>query len=254
MTNPIQRVLRRVGESDPLLLAHHPTCEYYDHHTFELYGQQLCMGCFVVYPVGLLSLATLVATRLALPGLPLFEYPAGWFYGIGGALLAPMLADKALPDRRSGRARMAAKAALAVGLALLAFPAVFRPAVRLQTAALFVGFLLPYVAYKGLTVRDDCAGCPEYDDFPNCSGMTFDDAYRWDDGPDAGSTPDADIGTTPEPDIGSTPEPDAGAIREHDAGDSSGGDPDTDAGRAPGTGPTVSTASDAGPDTGDAPE
>ncbi len=178
--NPLERVVRRVGESEPLLLAHHPTCDYYDHHTFELYDQQVCMGCFVVYPVGFISLVTLVAARLTLPGLPLSDLPAVGFYALGVALAGPMLADKALPGRRSGRARMVAKASLAVGLALLAFPAVFRPDVRLQTAALFVGFLVPYIAYKGLTVRDDCAGCPEYDDFPNCSGMRFDDTYRWD--------------------------------------------------------------------------
>jgi hypothetical protein len=190
MTNPIRPIVQRVGESDPLLLAHHPTCDYYDHHTFELYGQQVCMGCFVVYPVGVASLATLVATRLAAPSLQFFGLDALAFWLAGFALATPMLADKALPGRRSGRARMVAKAVLAVALALLVFPALFRPAVRLQTAALFVGFLVPYVAYKGLTVRDDCAGCPEYDDFPACSGMRFDDAYRWDtDDPPTGARP-----------------------------------------------------------------
>jgi hypothetical protein len=190
MWHPLRTTIQRLGESEPLLLAHHPTCDYYDHHTFDLYGQEVCMGCFVVYPVGVATLATLVATRLAVPSLPLFGLDALAFWLAGFALATPMLADKALPGRRSGRTRMVAKAVLAVGLALLSFPAVFRPAVRLQTAALFVGFLVPYVAYKGLTVREDCAGCPEYDDFPDCSGMRFDDAYRWDtDDPPTASRP-----------------------------------------------------------------
>jgi hypothetical protein len=38
---------------------------------------------------------------------------------------------------------------------------------------------VPYVAYKGVTARDDCEGCPEADDFPNCSGMTFDGDYAY---------------------------------------------------------------------------
>lgn len=179
MRNPIRLAIERLGETEPLLLAHHPTCEYYDHHTVDLYGYPVCMGCFVVYPVGVASLLALLVTRLTLPWLPVFDLATIAFYGLGFALATPMLADKLLPGRRSGSTRMAAKASLAVGLAFLAFPAVVRPTDRLLTALLFVGFLVPYVGYKGLTVRDDCRGCPEYDDFPNCSGMAFDDTYRY---------------------------------------------------------------------------
>lgn len=182
MDNPIRLAIQRVGAREPLLVTHHPTCEYYDHHTIDLYGQPVCMGCFVVYPVGFASLLTLVLTRLLAPDFPLFGLETVAFYAAGFALATPMLLDKALPGRRGTRPRVAAKASLAVGLALLAFPALFRPGDRLLTAALFVGFLVPYVLYKGLTVRDDCQGCPEADDFPNCSGMTFDGTYSYDTG------------------------------------------------------------------------
>lgn len=204
MFNPVRTAIRRVGEREPLLVTHHPTCEYYDHHTFELYGQQVCMGCFVVYPVGATSLLTLAVLRLLAPEFALFGLETVALYGIGFAMATPMVLDKALPGRRSGRRRMLAKASLAVGLAVLAFPILFRPADRLLTAALFVGFLVPYVLYKGLTVREDCQGCPEADDFPNCSGMTFDGTYTYDtdDGAQALGTDaeESDIDTQ-EPDV-----------------------------------------------------
>jgi hypothetical protein len=178
MQNPLRVAIQHVGQREPLLLAHHPTCEFYDHHVLEVYGQKLCMGCFVVYPVGFVSLVTLLLGSLLLPSLPVFGIDTIAFYGIGFALAGPMLADKALPGHRSRRTRILAKAALAIGLAWIAFPGVVRPGDRLVTAALFFGFLVPYVLYKGLTVRDDCAGCPEYDDFPHCTGMTFDGSHR----------------------------------------------------------------------------
>lgn len=174
MWNPLREAIRRVGSHDPLLLSHHPTCEYYSHHTFELYGRQLCMGCFVVYPVALVSLLVLVLARLLWPGAALFGLETVALYAVGFALVGPMVADKALSGHRSARRRMAGKASLAVGLAFLAFPFVFRPSARLTTAALFLGFLVPYVAYKGLTAREDCRGCPEAEEFPHCSGMSFD--------------------------------------------------------------------------------
>ncbi len=178
MRNPLRVVIQSVGEREPLLLAHHPTCEFYDHHVLEVYGQKLCMGCFVVYPVGFVSLVALLLGSLVLGDFALFAAPTVAFWGAGFALAGPMLADKVLPGHRGRRPRILAKASLAVGLAFIAFPGVVRPGARLVTAALFFGFLVPYVAYKGLTVRDDCAGCPEYDDFPQCTGMTFDGSYQ----------------------------------------------------------------------------
>lgn len=179
MYNPIERVITRVGEDDPLLLAHHPTCEYYSHHVITLYGQKVCMGCFIVYPVSFASLVTLLGLRLTVLDDTLQAISTVTIFSIGGVLLLPKVVAKIAPGARTQKTRMVTKAVLAVGLAFIAFPFFFRPGERLITAAIFLGFLVPYVIYKGLTVTDDCAGCPEADDFPNCSGLTFDGAYRY---------------------------------------------------------------------------
>jgi hypothetical protein len=172
MRNPLRAAIERVERTNPFLLSHHPSCAYYDHHTFELYGADLCLGCFVVYPVGALSLATLTAARLVAPGL--FDVGTLALYGVGATLVAPILLLKLVGGRRRLRVRIAAKALLAFGLAVFALPLVFRPVDRLRTFVLLAGFLVAYVGYKGWTALDDCQGCPEADDFPNCSGMDLD--------------------------------------------------------------------------------
>lgn len=175
MWNPIRAVIAAVERKDPLLVAHHPTCEFYDHHTFTLYGTKVCMGCFIVYPVSAATLLTLSSLWLLWPELGLFGLSTRAFYGIGFALISPIGISKLVSGTRTEAVRMRTKASLAVGLGVLAFPFVARPADRLLTAGLFVGFLVPYIVHKGLTVTDDCEGCPEADEFPNCSGLTFDD-------------------------------------------------------------------------------
>jgi hypothetical protein len=158
-----------VYERNPFLLAHHPSCAYYQHHTFELYGAQLCLGCFVVYPVGGASLAALSVAWLLVPGLSDVGTPV--LYAAGAVLVVPKLAAKLLGGRRSLRVRILTKAMLATGVAVATLPLLFRPGDRLVTAGLLGGFLVPYVAYKGWTALDDCQGCPEREDFPDCSGM-----------------------------------------------------------------------------------
>jgi len=185
MRDAIARRVAELRESQPLYLTHHPSCAYYDHHTFEVAGIGLCMGCFIVYPVAALSLLALTAVELTTPYLAGVGTPGFWL--AGAALLAPMVTYKLCYRRGSKylfeviyrvgqqRLRMANKALLAVGLATLAFPVLFRPTNPLVSGLLFVGFVVAWVGYKGATALDECEGCPEQGDFPNCSGLDFDD-------------------------------------------------------------------------------
>lgn len=43
----------------PLLLSHHPNCPIYDSHVFHLGNRRLCIGCFVGYPVAILTIIIL---------------------------------------------------------------------------------------------------------------------------------------------------------------------------------------------------
>jgi len=175
------RIARTIDDVDPFVLAHHPSCEYYAHHTFELRGVELCLGCFIVYPVGLVSLLALTLLQLTVPAVATLDVTV--FYVAGFVAATPMVGSKLL-YRRGSRLlyeliyrtsehslRIVTKALLAVGLACLFYPVLFRPSARLSTLGLFLGLLVPYVASKGLTALDECEECPEQSEFPNCTGM-----------------------------------------------------------------------------------
>jgi hypothetical protein len=174
MWNPLRRLLARVGRFNTLFLRHHPECTRYSHHTFGLSGQQVCMGCFIVYPVGFISLLSLVIGGVLAPEFALYTLDALALYAAGFALVTPKVAAKLVPGQRAHRTRVVTKTLLAVGLAFVALPFFFHPGARLLTVGLFFGFLLPYVGHKMLTVVDECEGCPYEETFPNCPGMEFD--------------------------------------------------------------------------------
>jgi hypothetical protein len=179
MKIPLESTIKKIANDNPLLLAHHPTCEYYSHHVINIRGIKLCMGCFIVYPIGLLSLTTLVSLRMTIFRVEMMLIPTALLYILGFSLLSPKLLMKIAPGNQKRMIRVMTKALLAIGLALIAYPFIFRPTQRIKTTILFVGFLFPYVGYKALTATDDCQGCPEADDFPNCSGMSFDGTYTY---------------------------------------------------------------------------
>jgi hypothetical protein len=173
--SPFGRLVRAVREN-PFLLSHHPRCRFYDHHTVTVRGYDLCMGCFTVYPVGGASLLALLVLAVLVPSFPLFALPTTELYLVAGALAAPLLVSKALPGARSARTRLAAKALLAVGLAVGLLPLLVRPADRLRTLVVVGGGLAAYVVFKCATAFDDCEGCPEREGFPDCSGLDLEHA------------------------------------------------------------------------------
>lgn len=173
MMNILKWILDRIAERNPMYLSHHPLCRYYNHHTFTLYGHQLCMGCFVVYPVASVSTLLISIVWYAVPEIGIFSVETYIFYMVGLVLISPAISNKLLLNLEKKRIRMIIKTFLAIGLAIIFTPFIFRPHDRLLTISLLSIFLLPYIVYKGVTSLDDCDGCPEKDEFPNCSGMEF---------------------------------------------------------------------------------
>ena len=40
----------------PIITSHHPLCEQFENHTFRIFGRDFCIGCFIGYPVGFLTI------------------------------------------------------------------------------------------------------------------------------------------------------------------------------------------------------
>lgn len=131
------------------------------------------MGCFIVYPISFATLLSISVGWFLFPEFTVFAAPTYRYYVVGGLLVTPIVINKARSGSRSKQTRIITKMILAIGLGIAAFPVVSRPTYRVHTVGLFAAFLIPYILHKGLTARDDCQGCPEVDDFPDCSGLDF---------------------------------------------------------------------------------
>lgn len=173
MKNPLRWIIESIAERNPMYLSHHPTCNYYNHHTFTLYNHQLCMGCFIVYPVAFFSLLIITSAWFFLPESIFSQIKTYYFYTIGSLFVLPIMVNKAIFKNNKKRIRIAMKISLAVGLGIISFPLISRPDNRIVTASLLLFLLIPYLGYKAITALDDCEGCPEKEDFPNCSGLDF---------------------------------------------------------------------------------
>lgn len=134
------------------------------------------MGCFIVYPVGLFTLLSLSVGWLLAPNMPGLSEPTYVYFATGGLLMIPIIIGKVMSESWGKQTRIATKILLAVGLGVAGFPFISQPEDRLLTIVIFAIFLVPYVGHKGVTALDDCQGCPEKADFPNCSGFEFEES------------------------------------------------------------------------------
>ena len=48
----------------PIITSHHPLCEQFKNHTFRIFGRDFCIGCFIGYPAGFLTLLLIFSFRL----------------------------------------------------------------------------------------------------------------------------------------------------------------------------------------------
>lgn len=48
----------------PILLSHHPSCESFSEHVFNLGKYKLCIGCFIGYPIAILGVIILYFINL----------------------------------------------------------------------------------------------------------------------------------------------------------------------------------------------
>ena len=54
--NPIKRTLLYLKCFFPLFLSHHPDCEHFKEHTIKIGKYKFCIGCFIGYPIAILTL------------------------------------------------------------------------------------------------------------------------------------------------------------------------------------------------------
>ncbi len=80
--NPIKESLLYIVCLLPIFLSHHPDCKKFKNHTFKIGEIRLCVGCFVAYPVGIISMLFFNYIKLDQ------ELPAHWILTLSGLCMS----------------------------------------------------------------------------------------------------------------------------------------------------------------------
>ena len=163
--------LKDYFKKNSFLLAHHPSCEYFSNHTLNFRGWRLCLGCFVIYPSAIISLAVLSVLLNYLN----FDYLAMFigsviFFGIN------LIRKIVFKDNLQKRFQIVFRVILGISLALVLTAIWLAPQThRLYIMSLFLAIAIGYNVYNGKKYLNTCKACSQYPDFPKCEGLASQD-------------------------------------------------------------------------------
>lgn len=139
--------------------AHHPHCDNYSNHVFNIKGVKTCRGCTIYYPTG--SIAVIIVWLLP---SSMFSRDATELFFFGAFFAIPSLihmtkVDKLLKIDRS--VSLLSKISLGLGVGyfsryFVTVPLLFKIIGVITVLSLFL--LIHLVRYKNFW--DDCEGCP----------------------------------------------------------------------------------------------
>ncbi len=151
---------------EPIVLAHHPSCEKFSHHTFTFRGRKLCLGCFVMYPTAAVALACLLLVN----SVSSLNYLALLVTSI--ALFGTNALRKiALRDRIPQWGHVFFRIVLGITLALAIMSIIRAPGdLVLPVAVLVAAVAATYNILNGFNTMNICRKCSQYTIFPHCEG------------------------------------------------------------------------------------
>lgn len=151
---------------EPIVLAHHPSCKNFSHHTFTFRGRRLCLGCFVMYPTAAIALAALfIIDRLYQLDYFALLLTSVILFGIN------TIRKIALKDRVPQWGHVFFRIALGIALAL-ALMSIYRAPgdMFLPVAAFVIIVAVIYNIFNGFHNINICKKCSQYPMFPHCDG------------------------------------------------------------------------------------
>jgi len=153
--------------SEPFLLAHHPSCKNFEHHTIEFRGRKLCMGCFITYP----SVALTLVFLYILNGL----YALDHYFLLALALVLfgiNLIRKMIFKDNFRKGIHVIFRAELGIMLALALMSIVLANGnERILIGVFAITVAIVYNLYNGWRNLRTCKTCPQYIVFPKCDGL-----------------------------------------------------------------------------------
>lgn len=169
----------------PYLLTHHPLCEHFEDHVFNIRGIKVCRGCTMLYSGMIISIILLLIGS-ALSGIFVPNFVAFWYadvmtlfiYEIGAVILLYLLVVPAvgisltdLPRPIKDAARFVLGGTMALSLLIILSPFYSTIFLRIWVLLNFIVFWFSMSYYRKKRNDKQCNectdkredGCPGYD-------------------------------------------------------------------------------------------
>jgi hypothetical protein len=152
---------------NPFLLAHHPSCENFSNHTLDFRGLKLCMGCFVIYPTAIITLAAF----FIISGHIVLNYMAAFMVALAMFTLNG-IRKIVFRDRLAKNIQVAFRVVLGLSLSFMLISIwLARNPERNYLIGLFLAVAIGYNLLNSRRMMKTCKSCPQYPDFPKCEGL-----------------------------------------------------------------------------------
>jgi hypothetical protein len=152
----------------PMALSHHPVCGHFDDHVFILGNKKLCLGCFIGYPIALITLILIFILRSVFIITPEFLYTVG-FYLCCSYLLSIIKLTKFKPIKIFSKALIG----VGTGFIITSFLISTGPLwLRILFIVIFFQITTTIVNIKrSYDIHKTCQQCEFKEDWDECPGM-----------------------------------------------------------------------------------
>lgn len=159
--------LKEYFKNNPFLLAHHPSCDTFSNHTLNIRGWKLCLGCFVIYPSAIISLALL----FFLQDLHSIDYLMAFYIAL--AMFGINSIRKIIyKDNLPKSVQVVFRVILGISLASMLYSIWLAPQPeQYYLIALFLAIAIGYNIFNSKKMLKTCKECDQYQNFPKCEGL-----------------------------------------------------------------------------------
>ncbi len=163
----LARISLFLSDVSPILLSHHPDCDFFSNHVYHVGKKKLCIGCFTYYPTIVITIIlTLIFIELTLTNLIVL------FISSFICFLAVFLNVLKLTKTRF--LKIISKILIGIGAGFFIIAAIFLPIhiflkIMMIWEINFFGGLISFIRTKG--IEKYCRNCEYKKDWDNCSGM-----------------------------------------------------------------------------------
>ena len=159
--------LKEYFKNNPFLLAHHPSCDKFSHHTLNYRGWKLCMGCFIIYPSAIITLAML----FFLQNLHSIDYLIAFYialvmFGINS------IRKIVFKDNLPKKVQIVFRIILGISLAYILYSIWLAPQPeQYYLIGMFLAIAIGYNLFNSKKMLKTCKECEQYPEFPKCEGL-----------------------------------------------------------------------------------